>query len=220
MRKLLLIFLIIFSITLTGCRATPSKPDTNTSSNAVSEEVENDKSELPNLDSSSGSSVSSSASEVSSVPQQSTESKDSKPPISKPPNPPSHQTEEKPPVVKEQPQPEASKPETSQSVPVVPEATASDSIAIANKVIEYINRYRQEQGVSPATRLSGLTQYAEYRSRQLVSNFAHDTNDERAAATALKYGEYIDPALYGMTGEPYYTVNAVKLLRKADIPEQ
>ena len=90
-------------------------------------------------------------------------------------------------------------------------ATAADSKAIADKIVQYINSYRSV----PATKLPGLTKYAEYRSRQIVDNFAHDTTDQRAAATALKYGEYIDPPLYGMTGDPYYTVNAREALAKA-----
>lgn len=94
--------------------------------------------------------------------------------------------------------------------PEVPKATANDSQAVADKVIEYINSYRS----SPATKLPGLTKYAEYRSRQLISNFAHDTDDERAAATALQYGTYIDPPLYGMTGEPYYTAGAREAIAK------
>ena len=75
-------------------------------------------------------------------------------------------------------------------------------------MVEYINKYRNEQGKSSATVLPGLTEYAEYRSRQLVTRFAHNTFDERAAATALKYGEYIDPKVFGSTGEPYYRANA------------
>ena len=88
--------------------------------------------------------------------------------------------------------------------PTVERADADDCEAIADKVIEYINSYRD----APATKLPGLTVYAQYRSRQLVSNFAHDTFDERAAATALQYGTYIDPALYGGEGEPYYAAGA------------
>lgn len=90
-------------------------------------------------------------------------------------------------------------------------ATANDCKAIADKIIQYINSYRS----TPATKLPGLTKYAEYRSRQLVSNFAHDTKDERAAATALQYGEYIEPSLYGMTGDPYYTACARDAIAKA-----
>lgn len=92
--------------------------------------------------------------------------------------------------------------------------TASDCSIIADKVIEYINAFRSEEGVGSAIKLSGLTKYAEYRSRQLVTNFAHHTIDERAAATVLKYGEYIEPSLYGMTGKPYYTANAREAIAK------
>ena len=93
-------------------------------------------------------------------------------------------------------------------------ASASDCSVIADKVIEYINILRIEEGVGSTVKLFGLTEYAECRSRQLVSNFAHDTVDERAAATALKYGEYIEPSLYGMTGKPYYTANAREAIAK------
>ncbi len=90
-------------------------------------------------------------------------------------------------------------------------ATADDCKAIADKIVQYINSYRSVS----ATKLPGLTDYAEYRSRQIVSNFAHDTDDQRAAATTLQYGEYIEPSLYGMTGEPYYTANAKEAIAKA-----
>lgn len=93
-------------------------------------------------------------------------------------------------------------------------ASASDCSVIADKVIEYINAFRIEEGAESAVKLLDLTEYAEYRSRQLVTNFAHDTVDERAAATALQYGEYIEPSLYGMTGEPYYTANAREAIAK------
>ena len=104
---------------------------------------------------------------------------------------------------------------TVNSEPVIPKATAEDTEKIAEKLVEYINAYRAEQGVSAAVVLPGLTKYAEYRSRQLVSNFAHDTADERAAATALEYGKYIDPMVYGATGSPYYTANAREAIVKA-----
>lgn len=83
-------------------------------------------------------------------------------------------------------------------------ATSADCNAIADKVIEYINSYRGNAMI----KLYGLTEYARYRSRQLVNNFSHDTSDERAAATALQYGTYIDTSLYGLEGEPYYVSGA------------
>ena len=97
-----------------------------------------------------------------------------------------------------------------------PKATEKDTERIAQKLVEYINEYRNNEGVRSADILAGLTKYAEYRSNQLVTNFAHDTFDERAAATALQYGEYIEPFLYGMTGEPYYTANAREAIAKTD----
>lgn len=93
-------------------------------------------------------------------------------------------------------------------------ASASDCSIIADKIIEYINAFRVQEGVGSAVKLSGLTEYAQYRSQQLVINFAHDTVDERVAATTLQYGEYIEPSMYGMTGEPYYTANAREAIAK------
>ena len=90
-------------------------------------------------------------------------------------------------------------------------AGAEDARTVADKVLEYINSFR----TSSAVKLPGLTSYAEYRSRQLIGNFAHDTNDERAAATALQYGEYVDPSVYGGSGEPYYRANANEAIAKA-----
>lgn len=124
--------------------------------------------------------------------------------------PEKQETEQTTPSVSQTPTPESRPSETTTS-----QASGSDVKEIARLVVEYINQYRAEQGVSPAIVLPGLTKYAEYRSEQLISNFAHDTFDERAAATALKYGEYIEPHLYGMTGEPYYEANVREAIAKA-----
>ena len=99
-------------------------------------------------------------------------------------------------------------------VPIAPQvvnASAQDSKEIAEKILEYINSYRTIKAI----KLEGLTEYAEYRSRQLIKRFAHNTEDERAAATALQYGEYVDPSLYGMNGEPYYTSCSREAIAKA-----
>lgn len=125
------------------------------------------------------------------------------------------QAETKPQDEEVTPTPERPKQETpdqnTPAVPATPNATANDNRAVADKVLEYINSYRS----TPATKLPGLTIYAEYRSRQLISNFAHDTFDERAAATALQYGTYIDPTVYGAQGEPYYAAGAREAIAKA-----
>lgn len=75
-------------------------------------------------------------------------------------------------------------------------ATAADAKAVADRVIYYINQYRAAQGSQMAAILPGLTRVAEYRSKQLVSNFAHDIDDIHAAYTALKYGEKTENSIY------------------------
>ena len=118
-------------------------------------------------------------------------------------------------TTKPQTKPTQKEPETTnppaETVPTEPRAGKNDTAAVAQRVLEYINQYRS----SPATRLSGLTEYAQYRSRQLVSNFAHNTADQRAAATALQYGEYVDPSVFGGSGQPYYRANAREAIAKA-----
>ena len=106
--------------------------------------------------------------EIEKKPENSNQKPENKPQSTKQPT--VTQTPEKPKVEEVTPEPEP------------PRATANDCAAVANKVLEYINSYRS----TPATKLPGLTKYAEYRSRQLIRNFAHDTFDERAAATALQ----------------------------------
>ena len=95
------------------------------------------------------------------------------------------------------------------------EATADDADNIAKIISSAINEYRLEQGSCELILLPGLSEYAKYRSRQLISHFAHDSDYERIAATALKYGMYVDPALYGMTGGAYYTACASEAIAKA-----
>lgn len=107
---------------------------------------------------------------------------------------------------------ETNSPEISSAVP---NAVSADAKEIATLVAVYINEYRNEQGIASATILPGLTKYAEYRSVQIISDFSHNTLDERSAATAMSYGKYIDPSLYGMSGDPYYTACAGEAIAKA-----
>ena len=88
---------------------------------------------------------------------------------------------------------------------------------VAQKVAEYINQFRTEQGDVTATVIPGLTEYSKYRCTQLKTNFAHDTTDQRAAAEALQYGEYVDWLLYGIEGEEnYYTANVREAIGKGN----
>lgn len=63
---------------------------------------------------------------------------------------------------------------------------------LSKRMLYYINEYRVSEGAPKAQMLPNMTEYAEYRAVQLSTNFAHDGNDEGAAATALKYGEYYE----------------------------
>lgn len=86
-------------------------------------------------------------------------------------------------------------------------ATAADTEEVADKVIFYLNKARAEIGSGELSKLSGLTRYAEYRSGQLISNFAHDPSDWNKAAEATGYGKYIDLSEYG-NAEGYYDIGA------------
>ena len=98
---------------------------------------------------------------------------------------------------------------------IIPPKPSAD--LVAHKVAEYINQLRTEQGDVTATVIPGLTEYCKYRCTQLKTNFAHDTTDQRAAAEALQYGEYVDWSLYGIEGEEnYYTANVREAIGKGN----
>lgn len=97
---------------------------------------------------------------------------------------------------------------------IIPPKPSADSVA--QKVAGYINQFRIEQGDVTATVIPGLTEYCNYRCTQLKT-FAHDTADQRAAAEALQYGEYVDWSLYGIEGEEnYYTANVREAIGKGN----
>lgn len=77
-----------------------------------------------------------------------------------------------------------------------------DTTEIKKLVIEKINAYRIEQGDTAATMLPGLTKVARFRADELITNFSH--TDIRNVCKELKYGEFIDMTLYGMTAEDSY----------------
>ncbi len=69
-----------------------------------------------------------------------------------------------------------------------------DTADIEKLVVQYINEHRVAQGDTVATSLTGLTEVARYRAKQLVTNFSHNSIPD--ACTELKYGEYIDLSIY------------------------
>lgn len=80
-----------------------------------------------------------------------------------------------------------------------PEVNTAD---IEKLVIEKINAHRIAQGDTAAMMLPGLTEVAGFRANELTTNFSH--TDIRNACKELKYGEFIDMTLYGMTAEDSY----------------
>ena len=68
-------------------------------------------------------------------------------------------------------------------------AGKGDERAVAQAVIKWINYYRVQEGKKAAIEMPGkATQYAKGRSKQLVTNFAHDIIDEKTLAKSMKYG--------------------------------
>ena len=80
-----------------------------------------------------------------------------------------------------------------------PEVNTAD---IEKLVIEKINAHRIAQGNTAAMMLPGLTEVAGFRANELTTNFSH--TDIRNACKELKYDEFIDTTLYGMTAEDSY----------------
>ena len=102
-------------------------------------------------------------------------------------------------------------PETRNETPA--NATAADTKAVADRVIYHLNRARANIGSGELKKLPRLTVYAEYRSSQLPSNFAHDISDWFAAAKATGYGRYTEMA----DGSGSYDIGAQEAIAMAGI---
>lgn len=65
--------------------------------------------------------------------------------------------------------------------------------------------------------IPGLTEVAKFRSQQLITNFAHDTEDERKALAKYKYGEFVDMTELGYDASySYYTYNGGEAIAKGN----
>ena len=120
--------------------------------------------------------------------------------------------------IREQPKTAPSNTDTAQTLPEIkPEtpanATESDTKAVADRVIYHLNRARVNIGSGELKRLPRLTGYAEYRSSQLPSNFAHDISDWFAAAKATGYGRYTEMP----DGSGSYDIGAQEAIAMAGI---
>ena len=102
-------------------------------------------------------------------------------------------------------------PETKPETPA--NATEADTKAVADRVIYHLNRARVNIGSGELKKLPRLTGYAEYRSSQLPSNFAHDISDWFAAAKATGYGRYTEMP----DGSGSYDIGAQEAIAMAGI---
>lgn len=97
----------------------------------------------------------------------------------------------------------------------VPEIVRPTGIEVAQRVIHYINQHRETQGSAKLMALSGMTKVAEYRSNQLITNFAHSAEDQRKAYANYKYGEYVDMTEFGLPeSSNYYTAYCGEAIAK------
>ena len=123
--------------------------------------------------------------------------------------------------IREQPKTSSAAPSNTNTAQTPPEikpetpanATAADTKAVADRVIYYLNRARVNIGSGELKRLPRLTVYAEYRSSQLPSNFAHDISDWFAAAKATGYGRYTEMP----DGSGSYDIGAQEAIAMAGI---
>lgn len=96
-----------------------------------------------------------------------------------------------------------------------PEIIRPTGAEISEKVVYYINQHREQQGSCKLTALSGMTNVAEYRSNQLITNFAHSAENQRKAYANYKYGEYVDMTEYGLPeSSNYYTAYCGEAIAK------
>ena len=123
--------------------------------------------------------------------------------------------------VREQPKTSSAAPPNTNTVQTPPEikpetpanATAADTKAVDDRVIYHLNRARANIGSGELKKLPRLTGYAEYRSSQLPSNFAHDISDWFAAAKATGYGRYTEMP----DGSGSYDIGAQEAIAMAGI---
>ncbi len=74
-------------------------------------------------------------------------------------------------------------------------AGPGDEREIAKLIIKYINEERAKEGAIQAVELTGkTTEFAQRHSATLLSGFEHNVERDRALATEMKFGEYVDLA--------------------------
>ncbi len=125
---------------------------------------------------------------------------ENKPTENTPAKPVEKPEETKPSEKPTEPKPEETSTSKPEEMPPVQPVQIADSKEVEAKVAQYINQYRNTNAVV----LPGLTQVARYRSKQLVTHFAHDTTDEREALDYYQYGEIVDVTEFGLPASDNY----------------
>jgi hypothetical protein len=87
--------------------------------------------------------------------------------------------------------------------------SSSDKKAFIEEVrkatVKHINRLRVEQGSTSIPTLPKLTKVADYRAKQLQSDFSHSVPDLREALAHYEYGEYLTPEGWDPSEYYYYS---------------
>lgn len=204
MKKSMGIWIALVLVFLAGCSAAEPVVPEQSSSSVESADIESssrfENNSAPSF--SAGESTSSPAESSSAVEMQAS-TKPTEPPETEKPTAPAvssqaapHTTSSRLPSSQPTQAPQPTEPPVS-STPETPQQTEKpDPAVVAQKVVEYINQYRNEQGDTTMTVLPGLTKVAEYRSRQLVTNFSHNFDED--PCMILKYGELIDMTEFGL----------------------
>ena len=216
MKKIFLIITLAALVLISGCKATNTETESAEFSSQISSSVSG--SQITEFETESNTALESSSelSAPSALSSETVSEVNSKPVAqSRETKTESSAAEIKPSAVKTNNNPQTSVIEDGGSISVK-KATAADTKEVADKVIFYLNKARAEIGSGELSKLSGLTRYAEYRSGQLISNFAHDPGDWNKAAEATGYGKYIDLSEYG-NAEGYYDIGAREALAMAGI---
>lgn len=85
---------------------------------------------------------------------------------------------------------------------------------VKSRTLYYINQFRAQEGHQALTISYKASEFCQGRSTQLLTNFAHNTKDERVMAEKLQYGEYVDAAAYGMDCDPYWEPYGAEAIAK------
>lgn len=220
MKRIYLIFFLVFLMTAAGCRDRPreissaadtvSKIESSNSIYDASPEISG--AETQEAENYKGSSTS----ENSSVTQSSEQSENK--------NPKAEASNTAPEVenhASESIQNAESSVSEAETPATPPKPAVKDEIWIAKKVLELLNEERKAAGVHTREMLTGLNRIAGLRSEQLVTQFSHMYKDKNGrswigadfAATKFKYGEYFDWNEAGcpeLADQNYYTYSGAE----------